>query len=407
MTSKTLRTVGLAILGTALIGVAVVYSITQRYTIVDESPESLQNMAIHAVVVVTVDEELGADSRFNSTDDMWRATINEVLWDRGDYTIVGGVGANLGLPKAGETIDISIPRRVSTTEGNHYVMALSRAYFADPKEQDAWPWQFEVGLDPSVDYVPVTGTSDLVLTELDTIKLDGESRADALVAYAVDLAAVQEARFKGTAEPATSRVTALVEGSVAQAEQEYADWYVGLDDRSRQLPQSLDELPAAARSEVGAELWGDWRIVVLFDDALAKDVGSVAIYFPGSGILGPYEVSGDETVLQMHGVGPLDSLGELMWWPEGIPSEIVYRPDALSSEDSARLVTSETTALQAGPRATGELLMGGGTWLIDLTNGKAVVEPLSDDEYRALFEKLAPPEGDPPRSELDLSAESG
>ncbi|MCP4966146.1 MAG: hypothetical protein GY926_13045 [bacterium] len=405
MTQKTLRTVGIAVLGVALACAAVVYSITQQYRITDDSPESLQNMVIHAVVDVTVDGEVKTDSRFDSNN-LWSATINDVLWDRGDYTIVGGEKANLGLPEAGATIDISIPREVSAEKGSRYVIGLTRAYFSDPKEQATWPWQFRVALDPATDFRPVGGTSELVLTELDWVKREGESRADALVAYAAEWAAVLEARMKGTAEPDAPRLTALSEGAAVDSEREFAEWYASLDDRSRQLPQFLDELPAQAREKVGADSWGDWAIVVLFDEAVAKEVGSLAVYFPGSGILGPYEISSEESVTQINGVGPIDSAGELIWWPDGIPSEIIYRPEKLSSEETVRLVVSETTNLTAGPGAEGPLLKGGGTWLIDLREGNDTAEPLSDEEYRALFEELAPPEGEQPRSELDLPTES-
>lgn len=388
-----------AVLGVvALLSVAVVSSIVNRYQQWDEDPVSLANMTITAVVEVTIVDGPAKDEVF-PTSELWTGTIAEVLWDRGTFTLVSGREANLGLPAAGEKIEISIPPHYKIGIGETYALGITRVYEDNPDDQAIWPWQYRVGLDKATGYGPIDGTPPEIAAELEVITFDGETKRDALVAVSAEMAGSLEARIAEAPQPETARLSVISEDRIAQNEQELADWYIGLTPEQRQLPQTSEDIPESALGAVGADSWESWKIVVLYDEKSAEGMASVGIRFDGVGFLGPYEMSSDETVIQIDGLGPVDVAGEFIWWPEGIPQEIVYKQEALTTSEKTRLVDASAKELAPAADSKGTPLIGGGIWLVDLRSGGNTVSSLTDDEYRKLFEELAPPNEDPGRSE--------
>ncbi len=189
---------------TALLVAAVVVFITNAYTTTEEEHLTLADAVIHAVVEVTLEKGPLNDETFPSND-RWRAAVDDILWDRESFTIVGGVTVDFDLGATFEPIELSIPPGVQVDVDEVYVIGISRAYFSDPFEQAKWPWQYQIGLDPVMDYRPILGTPDALVDELDSLTLDGESGLDALVAFAAERGAVLEARITGATEPETPR----------------------------------------------------------------------------------------------------------------------------------------------------------------------------------------------------------
>ncbi|MEN8234189.1 MAG: hypothetical protein ABFR89_04635 [Actinomycetota bacterium] len=399
MTRKRRQAIGASLVAILVLGVATVAYITSTFRVEDEAPISLADMAVHAVVAVELKGEPEADAKFSAAQ-RWDAVVDEVLWERGDFTVVGGEKAHFDVPQAGATLQLSIPSYLSVEPGPGYVFVVSRAYFADPTLQAEWPWQVRYGLDVTEENEPIKGTPGNLASEIDSIVRGDETRVEAVVAYAAEWSAQLDARAEGKPVPESNRVSQLALDDAAAIEQAFTEWYIGLEDSSRQLPQSLEEIPAQARAALGADKWEPWVIVVRYDDGVSEEMRFVGVQFAGYGLLGPYEMVKGEPVTQIHGVGPTDIGGEFLWWPEGTPQELIYKPEALNADESSQLVVSRRLTLSSADKGSVPLI-GAGKWLVDLRAGNALAQPLTDDEYRKIFEELAPPEGDPPRSELE------
>ncbi len=221
-----------------------------------------------------------------------KVRVERVLWDANGAAVQGSEI---------ETRNVFHP---VFEPGNRYLLFLS--YFpGDPVE-----WSVKFATDLEGNPVPGYDTPD-TLESLDRLLFPGETKADlidALVEFSKERNAWLAAEGRAQASlPQTGRRSRHWLGDQAiDPLSSFVDRWTSNPPDRRYLPLDISEIPNGAEEALGM-IFVPYEIVVIDNDAALADIDSLALRFPGVGILGNFVVDHDTGVTTIAG-----------WAPEGL-----------------------------------------------------------------------------------------